>query len=274
MGLLDDLKSEAERLQNQKSSEEKQKARLEAIYREEINPKMQKITTYLGELSEQLNILKPETQPVYTIPGYGKVKGLIQKDYSVNADSINNMTQLCFRFYAELPKEIEFSVTPKSKANETCSFLEEQNLTFSEWPVRDLHQRPIGITFQVKLRVEILFLFQADIENSCIQLTIVNFEDFTESNKSYRPKSIDIDWLEDMGYYILRKNESMHTLEISEEKKLQLREQLKQEEAIRQREMEELLVREEAEREQKENRFVKILKNTIKGSQKGNSKPQ
>lgn len=270
MSLLDDLKAEAEKLHNQQSSEEGRKAKQEANYIEEINPKLQMIAAYLGELSEQLNILKPETNPTYAVPGYQLVKGFVQQDYSVNADSMEKIKQLRFRFNAELPHDIEFSVTPKTKADETRHFLEHQSFTFSEWPVRDMHQRLIGLTFLVKLKVEILFLFQADIENGEIQLTIVNFEGFTVSTKNYRPQSIHDDWLEGLGHYILRKKNALHTLEISDEMKEQLRAKLKQAEQGRENEMKEMdqiVAQEAAEQEQGENRFVKIFKNTIKGKE-------
>ncbi|MCF6281392.1 MAG: hypothetical protein L3J28_04140 [Candidatus Polarisedimenticolaceae bacterium] len=271
MGLLDDLKSEAEKLQNQQSSDEVSKERLEAIYREDINPKMQMISNYFTEFVDQLNILKPATAVSYTIPGYKEVTGLIQQNYSIRADSFENMKKLRLRFSAELPHEIEFSVTPKAKAAETRSFLEQQNFTFSEWPVRDAQQQVIGITCQVKLKVEIMFMFQADIENSAIKLSIVNFENFGVESKSYRPDSINESWLEDIGHYILRENETLHTLEISDEIKQQLRDQLKREALGRAKEMkamEKLRAQQALEQEQKENRFIKMFKKTIKGSKR------
>lgn len=269
MGLLDNLKSEAEKLQNQQSSDEVSKERLEAIYREELNPKMQMIAKYFTEFADQLNILKPATAVSYVIPGYKEVKGLVQKEYSIRADSLENIKKLRLRFSAEMPHEIEFSVTPKAKAAETRSFLEQQNITFSEWPVRDAQQQVIGITCQVKLKIEIMFMFQADVENSAIRLSIVNFEDFGVENKNYRPDSIDESWLEDIGHYILRENETLHTLEISDEIKQQLRDQLKREELGRVKEIEEmdaLRAQQALEREQKENRFIKMFKKTIKGN--------
>ncbi len=269
MGLLDDLKSEAEKLQDQQSSEEINRERLEAVYREEINPKMLMISNYFSEFADQLNILKPDTKVSYTIPGYKEIKGLIQKEYSISADSLERIKKLRLRFNAELPNEIEFSVTPKSKSTETRKFFEQQNITFSEWPVRDAQQQVIGLTFQLKLKVEILFMFDVNIESSSIQLSVVNFETFGVTQKSYRPESINEKWLEDVGAYILRKTETMHSLEISDEMKQKLREQLKRAENDRIREAEEmdaLRAKQEREESQKENRFFKIFKRSTKSS--------
>ncbi len=268
MGLLDDLKSEAEKLQDQQTSEEVHRERLEAIYREEINPKMLMISNYFSEFADQLNILKPDTKVSYTIPGYKEIKGLIQKEYGISADSLERIKKLRFRFNAELPNEIEFSVTPKSKSAETRNFLEQQNITFSEWPVRDAQQQVIGLTFQLKLKVDILFMFDANVENSSIQLSIVNFETFGVTQKIYRPESINEQWLEEVGAYILRKTETMHSLEISDEMKQKLRDQLRRAEGDRVREVEEmdaLRAKQEQEEAQKENRFIKMFKRTIKG---------
>jgi hypothetical protein len=268
MGLLDDLKSEAGKLQDQQSSDEANRERLEAIYREEIKPKMLMISNYFSDFSDQLSILKPKTEVAYTIPGHKEVKGLIQKNYGISADSLESIKKLHLRFIAELPNETEFSVTPKLRAAETRDFFEQQNITFSEWPVRDALQEVIGLNFQVKLKVNILFMFQVDIEKSMIQLRIVNFEGFAVTQKSYRPEAINEAWLEDIGRYILRKNKTLHSLEISDEVKQRLREQLKHSMSDRDREikeMDELRAKEEFEEEQKENRFIKMLKRTIKG---------
>jgi hypothetical protein len=269
MGLLDDLKSEAGKLQDQQSSEEIQREKLEAIYREEINPKMMMISNYFSELADQLNILKPDTKVAYYIPGYQEVNGLVQQDYAINADSLENIKKLRLRFNAILPNEKEFSVTPKSKAAETRNFFEKQNITFAEWPVRDAHQDVIGLNFQLKLKVEILFMFEAKIETSSIQLSIVNFEDFGVKQKSYRPDAIDDKWLEEVGSYILRKTKTMHSLEISDDVKKKLRDQLKKAEGDRQTELEEMeearRVQEALDKEKNENRFIKMLKKKIKG---------
>jgi len=268
MGLLDDLKSEAEKLQDEQSSDEINRERLETIYREEINPKMQMISNYFSEFFDQLAILKPKTEVAYTIPGYKEIKGLIQKDYAISADSLERIKKLRLRFIAEQLNESEFSVTPKSKAAETRHFFEQQNIAFSEWPVRDAQQEVIGLNFQLKLKVEVLFMFQADIDNSVIQLSIVNFETFGVTQKSYRPEVINEAWLEDIGRYILRKSKTLHSLEISDEVKQKLREQLKRAESARDREikeMDDLRAKEAREEKQKENRFIKMLKRTIKG---------
>ena len=266
MGLLDDLKSEAEKLQNQQSAEEEQRQQKEALYQQEINPTLQKISAYVSEMADQLNVVKPDTNPTYTIPGHGDIKGLIQQDYSVNADSLEQMKQLRLRFKAVLPNDIEFSVTPKPKADETRSFLEEQNFTFSEWPVRDNHQRLIGINFQVKVNIEILFLFRADIENGRIQLTIVNFENFTVKNKSYTPQAITDAWLDDLGHYILRKIEILDSLTMTDDQKAQLREQLRREKAKRSKELQKIIEREEAEEKEKNKQsFVNIIKKKLTG---------
>ena len=72
MGLLDDLKKQAETVKTQQN--------LQRTLREgnlkEVEEKMRQTFQYLNELLKQLSVLKPVNPVVYTLPGIGDLKNL------------------------------------------------------------------------------------------------------------------------------------------------------------------------------------------------------
>ena len=87
MGVIEDLKREAERRKQELSEEEACKVRKGAAYKNEIRPAMQAVFRYLNEMTEHLNFLKPEVGIRYTLPGYGEIRNLVQEDYRMAVDS-------------------------------------------------------------------------------------------------------------------------------------------------------------------------------------------
>ena len=72
MGLLDDLKKQAELVKTQQTSQ--QSLREENLKR--VEEKMRQAFQYLNELLKQLAVLKPVNPGVYALPGIGDLKNL------------------------------------------------------------------------------------------------------------------------------------------------------------------------------------------------------
>lgn len=72
MGLLDDLKKQAEIAKTQQSNQQSMRAETVKLVNERANKAFQ----YLNDLLKQLVVLKPENPTVFYIPGVGEIKGL------------------------------------------------------------------------------------------------------------------------------------------------------------------------------------------------------
>ncbi|RDH87545.1 MAG: hypothetical protein DIZ78_02955 [endosymbiont of Escarpia spicata] len=265
MSLLDELKHEAERLQQPDNEQDSPEVRQEVLYQSTLRPRMRAILRYLSELAEQLQLVNPDVSCTYELPGYGEIQGLRQQDYIVNADSTDQTKTIRLRFNCATENELEFSVTPKSEADATRSFLESQQMRFAEWPVRDMEQRLVGLTFQVQVKVEVIFLFQADPEQGGIRMITSNFEGFSIKRHLYMPEKITEKWLDDLGNFILRKHEKLHSLDISDSEKEKIRKRLQMEKQQREKETQEMLQREEvalADEKNSKSLFSKLRKLT------------
>jgi len=263
MSLLDELKQQADKLQ-QNEEQATAEARRQAIYQEKIKPGMHAILHYLGELTEQLKVVDLDVRYDYTLPGIGCIQGLRQGGYVVNADSTDETKIIRLKFNCTAKNEQEFTVKPKAKAKETMDFLESQNMRYSEWPIRD-GGRIVGITLQLQIKVDINFIFQVDEEQGYIRMISSNFADFEVERNLIWPHSINEEWLDNLGNYILRKNNKFQALEIDEAKKKSIRQKLEEEKRMRMEELKLAIQREEEEREEKRrNSFLGKLRNLRK----------
>ena len=246
MSLLDDLKRQAEELQNT-DDQQASEARQEAFYQENLRPAMRSIMRYLSDLTAQLKLVDPDVRQDYTLPGIGLVKGLKQGGYIVNADSADQTKDIRLRFQCTADNEAVYAIQPKAQADETRSFLDAQTMRYAEWPIRDQTQQIVGINFQLQIRVNVILVFQADPVQGVIRMTTANFTDFGAERRIIRPESVDDQWLDKLGYYLLRKDQGIDNLDINDEHKNLIRQRLEDEKRAREQEMELAMNREQAE---------------------------
>lgn len=108
MGVLEQLRQEAD----QKKSSEQQEVELvqqhEQLYKTQILPKMQEVLKYLLELIEHLNYLEVPIQVAKYSAKYPELGVLAQKDYKINTDgyvgfaAIENWCKLISLFIVKL----------------------------------------------------------------------------------------------------------------------------------------------------------------------------
>lgn len=265
MSLLDDLKKEAqERLAADTADQEA--VRKETEYRERLRPAMLRILNYLSELTDQLKVLDTDVRQDYTIPGIGTVKGLLQDGYVVNADSTENTKTIRLRFSCTDEQEREFAVKPKSQAEETRDFLETQVMRYAEWPIRDPVQGVIGLNIQLAVKVDVNFIFKADMDQMTVTLIISNFSNFKVEKSVVQPERVDDQWLDNLGNYLLRRRKNIYELEITDNDKAAIRQKLEQVQRQREQEMQQALQREQQEQED-------ARKNSLLGKLKSFAKP-
>ena len=147
-----------------------------------------------------------------------------------------------------------------------------QNMRYAEWPIRDAGQGIVGINFQLQLKVDVNFIFQADPEQGLIHMITTNFADFGVDRTTIQPERVTDQWLDNLGNYLLRRHQKLHSLEIEEEEKERIRRQLEEEKQTRQIELELAIKREQEELEEKRrNSFLGRLKGLAKKAQSGTS---
>ena len=101
MGLLDDLKKQAEIRQQVPSSHDD--AVRQFRYFQPVQSALQEASRYFGELAESLNVIKPDVRRQFYIEGSTKLSHLLQGDYTVRdrrktIDGRDYLTEVSLRF--------------------------------------------------------------------------------------------------------------------------------------------------------------------------------
>lgn len=233
MGLLDDLKREADQAREAKDAEAARQAALESVYRAEIAPRLLNIHRYLTEMIENLEVAEWTIDASYEIPGLGRIDNLRQSDYRVFIDGHGTPRKVTLECECGLLEQRKFTVLV-AKADEFRQFLIAHQVPFTEWPAREILGGGYhSLLFQARLRVKMGLTFEADIETSRIRVTSYNFEGLTVREYPIGYAQVDSAWMDELGYYLLRKKTVLGGLEISEEARRYLRQRAEEERAQR-----------------------------------------
>lgn len=236
MGLLDDLKREADLARDAKEAEAIRQAGLDRIYRTEIAPRLIKIHGYLTEM---LRHLEDANRPIYAefeFPALGKIVGFRQEAYTLRIDGHGTPKKVSLNCDCLLPEERKF-VVPIGEAEELRQYLIANQVVYTEWPVRNGSGPIQSLLFQAKLRVRASLVFEADIETSRIRVLSFNFEGLGVREYAFDYGRIDTSWLDDMGRYLLREKRVLGYLEISDEARALLKRRAAEEKAHMERQL-------------------------------------
>ena len=226
MGLLDELKKEAEAKQNLDEAEQKRRAAMEARSRESVLPKMAQIYGFLSDLLKQLEIIQPDTRVAYPMVGYGSVENLHQKDYKLKVDSRENMTHVSLVFNCVGKDKIHFDVAEKLHVERQKDYLNEHHLSFYSRDYRDERHTVTHSSFTVESKIPVLFDFRLAEDLSTIELTIRNFEGLGKHRYTLDPQMIDGDYLDELGKYLLRMNNDFLKLDLPDDFRDSIRQRL------------------------------------------------
>jgi hypothetical protein len=232
VGLLDELKREADLVREAKEIEEARQAGLEKIYRAELAPRLLEIYRYLSEMIEHLEAVDRVVEAAYDVPGVGRIDNFRQGDYRLYIDSHELPKRVTLQFACNAREERKFSL-PVAKADELRRFLVAHQIVFSEWPLRDSQGQINGTAYQGKLRVRVGLMVEADIPTSRIRVISRNFEGLTDREYFFGYAAIDADWLDDLGHFLLRKKTVLGGRPLSEEARERLRRLAADEEKVR-----------------------------------------
>lgn len=261
MGLLDDLKQEAERIRAEGEDDRSSQAQREAYYREAIKPALLRVLDYLIELLEQLEVIAPQIDGEFDLPGYRHTIQARQSLPSLILDSRDNIkvTGLSLQYTVD---NLEFTVSPRDQAEDTRAFLNDSRQTFSDWPMRSIEGEIIGLHFSLaRLQIPAFLEISADIDNQRIRFSSSNIRGFHQQVDYLSPDRIDAAWLDRLGRYLLGQGPSPVRLELPEEERAALQRMVEQDKAQRERELAEAerLLREEEEAARLPNRVRKLM---------------
>lgn len=229
MGLLDELRREAD---SRKSAAEKEQERLErltSIFREQLSPRLLQAHRYFHELATQLELLNTDVRAPYTFPGCDETVILRQRGYSARGDTdhvTKETREAKIQFECINDTPLVFTLEHHSEIAKTESFLHEHGIVYNCHKLKGDRYEVVAAEFHVTPRFGAAAQLNADISNACIQLYLVNVEGFTTRRIPLRPEQITESLLDDLGNYLLRRTQDFMKLELSDEARRKIQEQL------------------------------------------------
>ena len=113
MGVLDELKKEAETVKAQaERTRNSEQAERDAVLKE-LRPRVQALYTFLKEMTDHLGVVDPDIRASYDVDGLGEVSGLRQQGYRVTTPDNRNVTHFTLHFSCISDGSVKFQVKGK-----------------------------------------------------------------------------------------------------------------------------------------------------------------
>lgn len=222
MGLLDELRREADLAKEAREAESVRQAALEKIYRVELIPRLLNIHRYLSEMIGHLEMAGWIIESAYDIPGAGRIEDMRQGEYRLHIDQPVTPKKVTLQFICAMKDEGKFILSP-SGAEDFRLFLNERQVYFGELPVRGERGQITQVVFYAKLRIAAGLTFEADIPNSRIRVITYNVEGLGQREYFFGYTAIEDAWLDDLGHFLLRKKPILGGHPLSDEARERLR---------------------------------------------------
>jgi len=234
MGLLDDLKKEAESVKDARARAGEAAVAQQQRVRETLDSLLADLYRYFKDLGEQLNVIDPDLRVDYAIDGVGELTKLRQGHYRVTTDDLEKIEAFTFHYTCAKAERTEFKTRDRESTARQKDYFWRHNLRFE---IREAADNTA--TFAFDATVPVSFAFSADPEHNCVQLRVRNFDKLGLSNHRFPPDRIDRSLMEEVAKRILHKPNRFAELSgdvLPDDARARLRERLERDKALRERE--------------------------------------
>jgi hypothetical protein len=214
MGLLDDLKRQADTLRQK-----------EQVSQEEISQnlllahaKLKDALHYWVELFNSLNVIKPEiTRAYYLEGGAARLDNLRQSDYNVNGrrltvDHKDYIEAIVLRFRCASDQKLIVEKQTDPVVQRMREHLWSHNLKFDLKEVRNERGYVERGTFTILCEVPVVVTMVGDLENARINITAKNLEKLGEYTNVYDFDEFGKEVLEELGKVIIAKPNNFRSM--------------------------------------------------------------
>ena len=210
MGILDQLRKEAESKKQVLMSDAELVQRREETYQRALLPAMQKLLQALQEVMEYLKDMDPVVIKDYSTlrPEVGR---LIQRDYKLNTDGqsgfvdSHKLRQINLSYRLKGEGAYEYKVIGKLSAETEQDFLFNRGIRSDAESKLDANGTPIFM-ISIKRDLPVYIRFEVDYENSNIKFRELNQENFSTSSAVFAAEDVTDEWIDEFFGFLLRKN--------------------------------------------------------------------
>lgn len=224
MSILDELRQKADQKKAEQLQQESTRQNLESVYQSTLLPKMQYFYDSLNETVKHLNFLE-EPIPVNNYSSrYPQFGELSQQNYKINTDGYSGLAdydrlmQINVSFVCEAEGGFTYSLESKRQIEAEIAFLHARRLAFT-WKNQSTVAGVESAGFTIQRKVPVSFKIEIDYPLSKLKVTINNHENLEFFSKSFSPEQIDDDLLDAIISYLMRRDNRLIRLDISDSHK-------------------------------------------------------
>ena len=199
MGLLDNLRSEADARKVADARDRVVGDRRSAEAEASLRPRMVALHRYFKEFIEHLAVIDPDVTSACHIAEFGRIDGLRQTSYRFWTDQPDDPTKFTFGFTAS-SRERPQQRLPHAVADKTMSELHAASIPCKAGQVGGDYT-----TLVLQPEVPVLFEFQMDVEQAVVRLTLRNLERVGTFSYTYRADDVTEELMEELGLLVLGK---------------------------------------------------------------------
>jgi len=245
MGVLDQLRKEADQKKLSEQQAVDQEALRDKLYKTQILPKMQQVFKYLQELVAHLNYIEVPIQVESYSERFPRLGTLMQKEYKINTDGyggfsdFDKLVQINLTFYCVGKGDLEYNVQTKSAIEQENAFLHAKRVPSKMYRLGGVSGEE-SARFVVTKKIPVRVRFEVDYEQSEIKVVVNNHTNFSNYSEMWQPADINDAFLDTLARYLLRKDTEFIGLDITDEHRNMLRQKLQ---SIKHNEEQEFLAR-------------------------------
>lgn len=148
MGILDELKYEADRIKRQERAEYFNAARRIAFYRDELQPAILRTHDFLTELLEHIRVVKPAIHNPIPLAPQEQIR-CRQIGHVLNLDKANEPSRVEVHFF-NVARNVELLIKPLKAADEALLLLEELKQQVQQKVAHDPTGKTVGKLFRIE----------------------------------------------------------------------------------------------------------------------------
>lgn len=257
MGILDDLKKEAEAVEAERARETTARQRALDQAHARLEPLMQRAYRYFSELKQHLVVVEKKVLVDYEIRDIGRVEGLEQGQYGVSTERPEQIERFMMRFVCSKSGAFEVNQRDAGAVGAYREYLRDNGLKAK---MRDTGKG--SALFMVEPVVPVVVEFIADYERTAVRMRMRNLRSIGVTRYSVPPERFDEKLLDELAKLLLRvpsRFDEMTGNALSETGKTRIKQQLQ--EQLRKKQLED----EQASRPEKTESITQRFGRTLFG---------
>ena len=206
MGVLEDIKRQAQKILDSRSAASGRAQDLQELYKTGLIAATQRVFDYLHEVVYQLNVVQPEIGFEFPLNEATVLHGAQQGDYVLVCESGTHSERVTLRFSVYSDGAVALTADDPAATDRPLQELKRLGLVLMDNTDAAATSEPgAGTQFSSRARVPVSFDFRADFKTGVIRLEVKNFERLgAENGYALDPENLEEQSMDEFAKLVLR----------------------------------------------------------------------